>query len=155
MDRKSKSERCAYAEAIKSLYGDGSIRVSGSARVKRRSRRVSESESDSQVRLVLWLDEMEVPFYSVPNGADVSPSNRARLVREGLSAGVPDLCIPIARRGYHGAYIELKREDGRGLTSESQKKWLAVLAEEGYFAEICTGFEQAKERIRWYLDDEV
>lgn len=30
------------------------------------------------------------------------------LKRQGVKAGVPDICLPVARNGYHGLHIELK-----------------------------------------------
>lgn len=69
--------------------------------------------------------------------------------RIGLKAGVPDLCLPIARKGFHGLYIELKALDGR--ISPKQKEWIAKLNEQGYKAVFCFGADAAIEVIADYL----
>lgn len=48
-------------------------------------------------------------LYHVPNGGSRKKSEAGRFKAEGVKAGVPDLCLPVARGGYHGLYIELKR----------------------------------------------
>jgi hypothetical protein len=74
-------------------------------------------------------------------------------VAEGLRSGVPDLCLPVARGGWHGLYIELKRQDGGRLT-DAQRGWLEALSEEGYRAVLCRGFDEASEVILAYLRGE-
>lgn len=58
--------------------------------------------------------------------------------------------IPLARHGFHGLYIELKRRRG-GRASEEQVWWLARLRDEGYCAAICCGWEEAAAVIMDYL----
>lgn len=67
----------------------------------------------------------------------------------GVKAGVPDLCLPVARDRYHGLYIELKTETGR--TSEAQKWWGEKLLEQGYMFEVCHGWKSAVGVLEWYL----
>lgn len=69
---------------------------------------------------------------------------------EGVKAGVPDLCLPVARGQYHGLYIELKRQRG-GRTSDHQSEWLDALSAQGYKAALCYGWEQAAGTIIEYL----
>jgi hypothetical protein len=73
-----------------------------------------------------------------------------RLRAEGVKAGVPDLCLPVARGQYHGLYIELKRQRG-GRTSDHQSEWLDALSAQGYKAALCYGWEQAAGTIIEYL----
>jgi hypothetical protein len=73
-----------------------------------------------------------------------------KLKRMGVSPGIPDLCIPIPSGGYHGLYIELKREKG-GKVSANQSDWLAFLTEKGYYAHVAKGFEEAKEMVLHYF----
>lgn len=70
--------------------------------------------------------------------------------RQGLSPGIPDLCIPIPREPYHGLYIELKRVSG-GVVSDAQKDWIEFLTEVGYKAVVSKGAEQAMLVIGEYL----
>ena len=76
--------------------------------------------------------------------------NGRGVVPEGVKAGVPDLCLPVARGQYHGLYIELKRQRG-GRTSDHQSEWLDALSAQGYKAALCYGWEQAAGTIIEYL----
>jgi len=67
-----------------------------------------------------------------------------------VKAGVPDLCLPVARGGFHGLYIELKRQKG-SKTSDDQKAWLSNLEKQGYFVALCKGWEAAAKVITEYL----
>ena len=71
------------------------------------------------------------------------------LKRQGVKAGVPDLCLPVARNGFHGLYIEMKY--GRNKTTDSQDEWLEALKEQGYFTAVCYGAEEAERIIARYL----
>lgn len=68
----------------------------------------------------------------------------------GVKKGVPDLCLPVPRGDYHGLYIEMKTE--RGRTSEAQDWWGGKLSEQGYFWEVCHGWESAARVLEWYLN---
>lgn len=113
-------------------------------------------ESEEQITLFEWASLQvgrypELRFlYHVPNGGSRNKAEAARLHAEGVKAGVPDLCLPVARGGFHGLYIELKRTKG-GRASENQKAWLERLQEQGYCAVICKGWEEAAETIKKYL----
>jgi hypothetical protein len=63
--------------------------------------------------------------------------------------GHTGLCLPAARRGYHGLYLELKSEDG-GATKE-QKEFLRGVSGEGYCAVIANGFDEAKAALAWFI----
>jgi hypothetical protein len=69
---------------------------------------------------------------------------------EGLKGGVPDICLPVARGGHHGLYIELKRIKNSRVTEE-QLKWLENLAGQGYVAAVCRGADEAIDLITRYL----
>lgn len=78
--------------------------------------------------------------------------------REGAKAGVPDLMLPVARGDFHGLFIELKQpglrpsRDGMGGVSETQQQWLIDLAEQGYLAIVCWGWEEAMRALKEYLN---
>ena len=113
-------------------------------------------ESEEQTVLFEWarLQSGRYPelslLYHVPNGGSRNKAEAGRLRAEGVKAGVPDLCLPVARGGFHGLYIELKRERG-GKASEDQRGWLDSLSKQGYFAVICEGWNAAAETITKYL----
>lgn len=92
-------------------------------------------------------------LYHVPNGGSRKKAEAGRFRAEGVKAGVPDLCLPVARGEYHGLYIELKRLKN-SKTSEDQKAWIEKLNEQGYCAVVCKGWEAAAKVITEYLNME-
>ncbi len=113
------------------------------------------SEHDEQARLIQELAqwEGELPgadmLYAVPNGGRRDIRTAIRLKAEGVKAGVPDLCLPVARGGYHGAYVEMKY--GKNATSDEQRRWIARLRQEGYFVTVCYSWNDAADIVERYL----
>lgn len=85
-----------------------------------------------------------------PNEGKRSISQGAKLKREGLRKGFPDISLCVPKGQYHGLYIELKRRRGYNITSE-QKDWIIKLNRQGYAAAFCFGWEEAWEFIHAYL----
>ena len=92
-------------------------------------------------------------LYHVPNGGKRDVKTGRALKRQGVKAGVPDLCLPVARGGYHGLYIELKV--GKNKTTRKQEGWIAALRQQGNYVSVCYGWEEAKETIENYLDEKL
>lgn len=89
-------------------------------------------------------------LYAIPNsGAGAQRGQAGKMKGEGAKKGVPDLCLPVARDGYHGLYIEMKRLGGKA--SKEQKQWLAALAAQGHYAALCEGAANAIDLIECYL----
>ena len=88
-------------------------------------------------------------LYHTPNGGKRDKATAATLKSIGVKAGVPDLCLPVARGGYHGLYIEMKADGGR--TSAEQREWLEGLREQGYEAIVRVGADAAIDAIEEYL----
>lgn len=78
------------------------------------------------------------------------PSVAGRLKRTGcLKPGVPDIHCPLARRGYHSMYIELKRKkDGR---VRGARPFHAALRQMGHFVIVAYGIEEARCITEWYM----
>ncbi|MFV0519754.1 MAG: VRR-NUC domain-containing protein [Lachnospirales bacterium] len=89
-------------------------------------------------------------MYAVPNGGSRNRIEAANLKKQGVKAGVPDICLPVARNGFNGLYIELKRQKG-SRTSPEQKEWIEQLEQQGYKAVICFGFDEGKKVLEEYL----
>jgi hypothetical protein len=95
-------------------------------------------------------------LFACPNFAGHMGGNVARLragakaKREGRKAGVPDLVLPVARKGYHGLFIEMKRQRG-GAVSPEQREWLNALRAENYRAVVCKGAAAAILELTDYL----
>lgn len=88
-------------------------------------------------------------LFHIPNGGSRNKREAANLKRQGVKAGVADLCLPVACGGYHGLYIELKH--GKNKPTNSQREWQAALSAQGYLAVVCYGFEDARDTIEKYL----
>lgn len=89
-------------------------------------------------------------LYAIPNGGKRAIKTAVALKRQGVKAGVPDMCLPVSRGGFHGLYIELKRQKG-GTVSEAQKAWIDSLNAQGYKAVVCHGADEAIAEIKDYF----
>ena len=113
-------------------------------------------ESEEQALLFKWADYMSLKYpalrlmFHVPNGGSRDLIEARNLKRQGVKAGVPDIVLPVARGGFHGLFIEMKRADG-GRLSEAQADYLKKLRMQNYQAVVCNGFESAKSVIEAYL----
>lgn len=113
------------------------------------------SEATEQEALILWCGQEQDKYpelkmiYHIPNGGSRNTLEAANLKRQGVKAGVPDLCLPVARNGLHGLYIEMKY--GRNKTTEKQREWLEFLKGQGYFTAVCYDAEEAEKVIMDYL----
>ncbi|MEE1054398.1 MAG: VRR-NUC domain-containing protein [Acutalibacteraceae bacterium] len=113
-------------------------------------------ESGAQETLFNWIEwqlekypELELAFH-IPNGGKRNAREAANLKRQGVKAGVPDICLPVARGGYHGLYIELKV--GNNKPTEKQKEWQKKLNKQGYLSVVCYGWQQAVRTLTEYLE---
>jgi len=114
------------------------------------------TESAEQKALFQWAACLSKRYpelcllHAIPNGGFRHKATAGRLKAEGVKAGVPDVCLPVPRGGYHGLYVELKRQKG-SKTSEKQETWLDALSKQGYCATVCKGWHEASETILQYL----
>ena len=67
----------------------------------------------------------------------------------GLTAGVPDICLPVPKGTYSGLYIEMKYNKNK--PTPEQQEFMQMLSEYGYKTAVCYSFEDAREVIRHYL----
>lgn len=124
------------------------------------------SEHTEQAAVIEWKllvmgNRPELKWlHSVPNGAKLPWTRNKQgrrfspqaqwLINEGLTPGVADLDLPVARGGYFGLKIEMKDKGGK-LTKE-QAQFLLDMKKAGYLAIMCEGAEEAIRMITWYLD---
>jgi len=144
-------------------------------------------EVDVQKECWKWLgtivvnrDECLQDFsFMVPNGTQLAGARNRRamymasLKAQGFRPGVSDLVIaypsykPPAHcmggdypaTGYHGAYIELKRDPGaykgpKALTTAlrpEQRDWLELMNDAGYYAVVAYGVDDFKRLVNSYL----
>ena len=115
------------------------------------------TESEEQQLVFEWAAFMELSdqrlklLYHTPNGGVRPRATAARLKLEGVRAGVPDICLPVPDKGYHGLYIEMKKRDRSNHPTREQMNWIEMLSDQGYRATVCYGADEAIEEISKYL----
>jgi hypothetical protein len=123
------------------------------------------SEHAEQTTIIHWARRWEALYpelrllFAIPNGAALTwhadrrgrrySPQAAKLKAEGLRRGIPDLFLPVARQGFHGMFVELKV--GRNKPTQAQAQVVDALAEQGYYAAVCWGAEEAIRELKAYL----
>lgn len=118
------------------------------------------SEHKIQSSLIEWcelakgkLPELQLLF-AVPNesygGTKKDVIRGAKFKQEGRKRGVPDLVLPVARGGYHGLFLEMKKKGG--VVNDYQKFWLEALQEQGYYTNVAYDLDKAIWILESYLN---
>jgi len=123
----------------------------------------SSTEHGQQVALFCYAAIMKRSqpawrlLYAIPNGGQRSLVTAARLKAAGVRAGFPDIGFPVARSGFHGMFIEMKRPADKltgkraGTLGEKQKPWHDSLTEQGFLVVVCYTWREAANAIENYL----
>lgn len=116
------------------------------------------TEHEEQCSLIAWAEAQKPTLpaldllFAIPNGGHRRKAVAGKLRAEGVKSGVPDICLPVAARGFHGLLIEMKRQHASPSdVSQAQQDWLRKLSEEGYCVRVCKGWEAARRVLLWYL----
>lgn len=116
------------------------------------------TEAAEQTWLFQWAAQMQhykwpelELMHHIPNGGSRNRVEAARLKAQGVKSGIPDVFLPVSKGGFHGLYIEMKRQHG-GVLSEEQKEKIPKLREQGYCVYVCKGFQQAADVIEAYME---
>ena len=88
-------------------------------------------------------------IHAIPNGGLRSKTTAVNLRREGLKRGVWDICVPIARQGFHGMFIEMKY--GKNKLTAEQVEFGAFVEAQGYKTFVAYGWFEAYNAIMDYL----
>jgi hypothetical protein len=113
------------------------------------------TEHEEQVALFAWAAAQEEFFpelallFAIPNGGYRPMATAAMLRAEGVKAGVPDCCLPVARGRFHSLWIEMKRKPNK--PTETQELWIARLRAAGCMAVVCYSADEAIRVIGHYL----
>ena len=92
------------------------------------------SETQIQQAFVLTLRNILIPRYpmlrwlhAIPNGLKLpSLGAAAKAKREGLTAGVADMFLPLPCNGSHGLYLEFKKQYGKqSPCQQAFQQWCA------------------------------
>ena len=122
------------------------------------------SEFAHQCALFCWcaLHGKQYPelkwFHSITNEEKTgSKIVGARSKASGRKKGVSDTFLPVARGGYNGLYIELKRpqlkpkRNGKGGVSKEQLEFGRFVQNEGFGFVVCYGWKEARDILIKYL----
>ena len=118
---------------------------------------VGKLEDSIQKAVLIWAGYIKhngrpLADYLVhcPNGGARSLGEGSNFKKMGVKKGYPDLILDIAKGGYHGLRIELKKLKG-SRTEPEQIERLDMLNAEGYYAVIAKGFDEAIAVIEGYM----
>jgi hypothetical protein len=115
----------------------------------------SGSEHGEQTALFCWcrLNVGKYPelglLFAIPNGGSRGKAEAGRLKAEGVRSGVSDLMLPVARGGYHGAFVEMKRPGQKA--SNAQLEWGRLVTDQGYAFIVCDNWSKAAQFLTDYL----
>lgn len=116
----------------------------------------SRSEYEDQVAIFEWSERLEYKWpclallFGSLMGIHLPPKYLNKAAKAGMKKGKPDINLPVARGGYHGLWIELKRSGGEKPRAD-QERTLRLLAGEGNAAYSCFGSKAAIETITNYI----
>ena len=108
-------------------------------------------ESNTQLECIYWFD-LAYPKklrYAIPNGGFRNAIEAARMKREGILSGIPDICIPESNKSFNGLYIEMKSKKGK--LRPNQIEIMARLQKNGYCVQTCYNFDEFKETVDKYF----
>jgi len=110
-------------------------------------------ENSEQKQLIQWVKQYPWGqfLFHICNESVGGYGWTVRNRQMGVRKGVPDLCLPIPTKEYHGLFIEMKA--GKGKPSEEQKDWINFLNTVGYKAVICNGWKAAAEELKKYMEE--
>lgn len=118
------------------------------------------TEDNHQAAIFCWaalaetqakFPEFKNLFFAIPNGGERHIAVAAKMKATGSKAGTLDMFLAVPKKGYHGAFIELKIVNGRPSTK--QLEFQADARAQGFAAEICVGWEAAVAFLVWYMTD--
>jgi len=96
------------------------------------------------------LDDRLKMLFVIANGAWRGVGSMEAGVKE--SAGVPDMCLPVAIHPFHALFIELKTKTGK--LSPQQRDYHKLLRWQGFAVQTCYGAEQGMATLDQYLAGE-
>ena len=119
--------------------------------------KVVKLEEKHQAALVSWFrakfPKYEKLLFIIANGENIGAQRMHRLKQLGLVPGIPDLFLSIAREGYNGFYIEMKKPTGH--LQQNQVDVHKELKKQKYKVETCYGWDEARNELERYLAEDI
>lgn len=113
------------------------------------------SEDQELVAFFDWVrwnesgDSLFSLIFHIANERKTSPRAGAYLKRKGVRAGIPDVCVPVARHGYSAMYVELKIKPNK--ISDAQKERMLALHGAGNCVRVAWSAQELINLVKWYL----
>ena len=115
----------------------------------------NNEEHRIQCAIVKWARDMSRThpelglLYAIPNGGNRDAVTGAIMKREGVLAGIPDLCLPVQTIFSGAIYLEVKTP--RGRVSNAQESIHRNLRKQGNEVFVVRSAQDGIELIRNYL----
>lgn len=119
------------------------------------------TEHAHQAALFCWSRSHEDVYpgldmlFAVPNGGERNIIVAGKMKAEGVRAGVPDICLPVPRLGFHSLWIEMKKPSEinkiGGGCSAAQEAYSMELIGHGAVYHVCYDWISAAEVLAEYL----
>jgi hypothetical protein len=130
-------------------------------KVRASASKIVTPEKDIQATFFSWRDMFKRNYpqlnaiFAVPNGIWTFKAVAKSMVRQGMTAGIPDvICAHPSRDGkFHGLFIEFKSETGE--TSEQQEFFLKYFSDLGYRTAICRNWWTAANLVNEHLGTRI
>jgi len=104
-------------------------------------------ERIEQAIALLWLEctapEAFSMTTSIPMGGYRPNGVGGQMRGEGAKPGYPDILTDVAKLGFNGLRIEMKKYSSGSNASKEQREWLTKLSIAGYRAVLCRGHQAA------------
>lgn len=111
----------------------------------------SHPEADIQVACVNYLTMLErmnvLRFHATPNGGSRHVIEAANLKRQGVKAGVPDICVMLA----YGPTLWFELKAPKGKPTHQQLDFIAWANTHGHPAWIVRGVDEMDGILRGYM----
>lgn len=116
-----------------------------------------QKENNEQVEQIKALECLRYHYpdiahsiIHIANERKTSSYHGAILKRMGVKKGVSDLFVPKPRAGYHGLWIEVKKQNG--VPSREQREFLDEVKSDGYAGFIAYGAQSIVDFVCDYFE---
>ena len=112
-------------------------------------------EKDEQKNFVAFCEVNNITCVHIPNGFYMGKMRNRfgyinSLKKQGFKNGFPDLIVLVQNKKHSELFLEFKKARG-GVISPEQKKWLEWLNNNGYYARVARGCDDAIRILKEYL----
>lgn len=118
---------------------------------------MTHRESAIQKNCITWFrlqyQHLSQMIFAIPNGGYRNAREAAIMKAEGVTAGVADVILLVARGGFHSLCIEFKA--GTGKQTSLQKEWQMHAELQGNKYIVCRSFDDFRAQITGYLNSGI